>query len=68
MYTNTHFFIFILCLNTITSMINTNVFFDFTDFQAEKLPGDERNSVLQQAVRDVFVVHVGGTRLCNLEY
>ena len=27
-----YIFIFILCLNTITSMINTNVFFDFTDF------------------------------------
>jgi hypothetical protein len=27
------FFILILCLNTITSMINTNVFFDLTDFQ-----------------------------------
>ena len=31
-----YFFIFILCLNTITSMINTNVFFDFTDFQVRK--------------------------------
>ena len=29
-----YFFILILCLNTITSMIKTNVFFDFTDFQA----------------------------------
>jgi hypothetical protein len=28
-----YFYIFILCLNTITSMINTNTFFDFTDFQ-----------------------------------
>ena len=28
-----YFFIFILCLNTIASMINTNPFFDFTDFQ-----------------------------------
>jgi hypothetical protein len=28
-----YFFILILCLNTITSMINTNVFFNFTDFQ-----------------------------------
>ena len=36
MYTNMYFFIFILCLNTITSMINTNVFFDFTDFQVRK--------------------------------
>jgi hypothetical protein len=25
-YTNMYFFIFILCLNTITSMINTNLF------------------------------------------
>jgi hypothetical protein len=33
MYTNMYFFIFILCLNTIVSMINTNVFFDFTAFQ-----------------------------------
>ena len=32
-YTNMYFFIFILCLNTITSMIKTHVFFDFTDFQ-----------------------------------
>ena len=31
-----YFFIFILCGNTITSMINTNVFFDFTDFQVRK--------------------------------
>ena len=29
MYTNMYIFIFIVCLNTITSMINTNVFFDF---------------------------------------
>ena len=29
-----YFFIFIVWLNTIMSMINTNVFFDFTDFQA----------------------------------
>ena len=29
-----YFYIFIVCLNTITSMINTNLFFDFTDFQA----------------------------------
>ena len=28
-----YFFILILCLNTIASMINTNPFFDFTDFQ-----------------------------------
>ena len=28
-----YFFIFIVCLNTITSMIKTNFFFDFTDFQ-----------------------------------
>jgi len=28
-----YFFILIVCLNTMTSMINTNVFFDFTDFQ-----------------------------------
>jgi hypothetical protein len=27
------FYIFILCLNTIKSMIKTNVYFDFTDFQ-----------------------------------
>jgi hypothetical protein len=33
------FFIFILCLNTITSMINTNVFLDFTDFQVWHLCG-----------------------------
>ena len=35
MYTNMYFYMFILCLNTITSitsMIKTNVFFDFTDF------------------------------------
>ena len=28
-----YFFIFILCVNTRTSMIKTNPFFDFTDFQ-----------------------------------
>jgi hypothetical protein len=28
-----YFFIFISCLNTITSMMNTYPFFDFTDFQ-----------------------------------
>ena len=28
-----YFYILILCLNTMTSMINTNTFFDFTDFQ-----------------------------------
>ena len=28
-----NFYILILCLNTITSMINTNTFFDCTDFQ-----------------------------------
>ena len=27
------FFIFIVCLNTMTSRIKTNVFFDLTDFQ-----------------------------------
>ena len=29
-----YFFIFIVCGNTRTSMISTNFFFDFTDFQA----------------------------------
>jgi hypothetical protein len=29
-----YFYILILCLNTNTSMISTDVFFDFTDFQA----------------------------------
>ena len=28
-----YFYILIVCLNTITSMINTNPFFDCTDFQ-----------------------------------
>ena len=28
-----YFYILILCVNTITSMINTDAFFDFTDFQ-----------------------------------
>ena len=30
------FFIFMLCLNTMTSMIKTNVFFDLTDFQVQE--------------------------------
>ena len=41
MYTNTYFFIFILCLNTMTSMINTNVLFDFTDFQGIQSTGTD---------------------------
>ena len=28
-----YFYIFIVCLNTMTSRIKTNVFFDLTDFQ-----------------------------------
>jgi hypothetical protein len=31
-----YFFIFILCLNTMTSRINTHPFFDFTDFQTQR--------------------------------
>ena len=34
-----YFYIFILCVNTITSMINTNAFFDITDFQHERRHG-----------------------------
>ena len=37
-YTSLYFYIFNLCLNTIASMIITNVFFDFTDFQARGTP------------------------------
>jgi hypothetical protein len=32
-----YLFIFILCGNTMTSMINTNPFFDFTDFQVREV-------------------------------
>jgi hypothetical protein len=32
-----YFYIFILCLNTMTSMINTNVFFDFLELVRNKV-------------------------------
>ena len=69
MYTRIYFFIFISCLNTITSRIKTNDFFDFTDFS-----GNETCSKASTArnhpgcwmapwhVREVFIIHVGGTR------
>ena len=43
-------YIFILCLNTIASMINTNVFFDFTDFSrrhgsSREMPESDANNV-----------------------
>ena len=48
MYTNTYFFMFILCVNTMTRMINTNVFFDFTAFQVLGVDGGpHRTSVLR---------------------
>ena len=47
MYTNMYFFILIVCLNTMTSMINTNVFFDFTDFQV----GQQSSLAQTSAVR-----------------
>ena len=44
-----------------TSMIKTNVFFDFTDFQL--LTSLRSRAVLAEALSGyVFVVHVGGTR------
>ena len=60
---------FILCLNTMTSMINTNVFFDFMIFSlCPKNCSKNGVCVAGQCVcyagwvREVFVVHVGGTR------
>ena len=50
MYTNMYLYIFILCVNTRTSRINTNAFFfDVTDFQAPKNPdvGTIRRAALQ---------------------
>ena len=38
MYTRMYFFIFIGGVNTRTSMIKTNVFFDVIDFQVPPLP------------------------------
>ena len=34
-----YFFMFLVCVNTIKSMINTNPFFDLFDFQAMSAPG-----------------------------
>jgi hypothetical protein len=42
-----------------TSMIKTNVFFDVTDFQTVTTL---THRAINQTVREVFIVHVGGTR------
>ena len=49
-----YFFILILCVNTIASMINTNPFFDFTAG-----PGDQCLEGPGRYVKSVFIVHVG---------
>ena len=56
-------------------MINTNVFFDLTDFQVglsleqyeteTTIQGTPQNiplALLDRVVREVFIIHVGGTR------
>jgi hypothetical protein len=43
-------------------MIKTNVFFFFFDFQVEKLPGDERNSVhIRPRIGDYLNLLIWGT-------
>ena len=49
MYTNMYFYMFIVCLNTTTSMIKTNVFFDFTDVQTLDTKYRKANVYLVQA-------------------
>ena len=69
-----YFYILILCLNTITSTINTNAFFDFLELvrlvgdgslgigRLGQSEGAARTIAARQParVREVFVVHVGG--------
>ena len=43
-----YFFILILCGNTMTSMINTNVFFDLIDFSGTTCPGCHPGEFLDQ--------------------
>ena len=58
-----YFYIFVLCLNTITSMINTNACFDFTDFQVpfeSHLPRNRMGAVVEQSgQRQIFDVSFG---------
>ena len=57
-----YFFIFILCLNTITSMITTNLFFDLIDFQADnvtiKISTSPKGTTLLDSVLSEFVIVV----------
>jgi hypothetical protein len=48
MYTNMYFFILILCVNTRTSRINTNVLFDLIDFSGTTCPGCHPGEFLDQ--------------------
>ena len=68
-----YFYIVIVCVNTMTSMINTNVFFfDFTDVQVEQVARSQQQCTAAEAtsercqqsiqVREIFMIHVGGTR------
>jgi len=50
-----YFFIFIVCLNTIASMINTNVFFDFIDSQTR--PGRPL-ALREEVARTVALLHM----------
>ena len=45
MKTSMYFDLFLLCVNTMTRMINTNAFFDFTDVQVPVQTGTDRRRV-----------------------
>ena len=50
-----YYFMFIVCVNTIASMINTNVFFDFsgTNASLEIVPNVQRGAAVYLQVRSL---------------
>ena len=57
-----YFYIFIVCVNTITSTITTNLFFDLIDFQADnvtiKISTSPKGTTLLDSVLSEFVIVV----------
>ena len=62
-----YFYMFILCVNTIASMIKTNVFFDVIDFQASDADVPSVETALG-ALTCEMIVHAGMRYVESLLY